>query len=284
MNAAISIYEVGPRDGLQNLPKTIPLRKKVKLIRKLKRAGLKDIEIGSLVHPSVITMKDSGKLYQKTGGDLLIVNKKGLERAKELGANKLNIVISPSERFNKLNQNTTYEVAKKQYEEIVHHNPISRVYISCAFSPDVTEDMLMECIEWSNGMGNYVILCDTETCATRESVSRICKKAVEITPNMGIHFHLSDDTEDCIQSAYDSGVRIFDSSIAGLGGCFSIPSAQGNIATENLIFWATSKDIPIEQEIDIEKLQSVSRYALSLEYSKLERLANWIVLKVGVLI
>ena len=64
---AISIYEVGPRDGLQSLGRTIPLRKKVKLVNKLKKSGLENIEVGSLVHPSILSMRDSEKLYKKTG-------------------------------------------------------------------------------------------------------------------------------------------------------------------------------------------------------------------------
>ena len=284
MNEAISIYEVGPRDGLQSLEKNIPVRKRVKLVRKLKEAGLDSIEVGSLVHPSVINMKDSEKVYSRTGGDLLIMNRRGLERAKEVGAKKLNVVLSPLEDFNKKNQNTTLSEAMSNYEEMSKETIIQRVYISCAFHPDVSEEKVLECVRWADKIGEFIVLCDTDSHATPESVSNLCTAALEITPKIGVHFHLSEETERCIEEAYNSGVRVFDTSIGGLGGCVAITSANGNISTENLVLWAHGKHIPIKQDIDVKKLNQVGRYANSLECSKLQRASSWFQWKIGLYI
>ena len=284
MNEAISIYEVGPRDGLQSVKRSIPIRKRVKLVRKLKEAGLDSIEVGSLVHPSVINMKDSEKVYNRTGGDLLIMNRRGLERAKEVGAEKLNIVLSPLEDFNKRNQNTTLSDAMSNYEEMSKETIIQRVYISCSFHPEVSRETLLECVRWGAKVGECVVLCDTDSHATPEWVSNLCAAALEVTPNIGVHFHLSNETERCIEEAYNSGVRIFDTSIGGLGGCVAITSPNGNISTENLVLWAHEKRIPIEQDIDVKKLNKVGRYAISLECSRLQRASTWFQYKIGLYI
>ena len=283
-SSAISIYEVSPRDGLQSLSKVVPLRKKVKLVRKLKRAGLDKIEVGSLVHPSMLPMRDSDKLYKKTGGDLLVMNKKGFERAKNLGVKHINVVISPCEKFIEKNQKTTYTDAIRTYENISKEIPINRLYISCCFSEDTSEESVLECVEWGKNIAKTVILCDTDSTATKESVHSLCSKALQITPNLGIHLHMSNCTIDCVKSAYDAGIRKYDSSIGGLGGCFSVKDAKGNIPTEILVMWALCNSVPITQDIRMDKLFGISKYAVKLEYTNTERFSKWVGKKIGMLV
>jgi len=284
MSTAISIYEVGPRDGLQNLGKTIPLRKKVKLVKRLKKAGLNDIEVGSLVHPSVTPMRGSGKLFKKTGGDLLVLNRKGLERAKGVGAESVNIAISTSEVFIQNNQNATYEDAKSFYEDMAKEITINRLYISCCFSPETIEADVLDCVSWGKDIARQLVLCDTDSSATRDSVYSLCSKAIDITPNIGVHLHVSDDITECMMSAYDAGIRMFDSSIGGLGGCISLTSAEGNIATEILVMWAMGNGIPIKQHIDFNEMMEVGKYAITLESTSGQRLGRWFSKKIGALI
>ena len=284
MASAISIYEVGPRDGLQSLDRSIPIRKKVKLIKRLRKAGLEDIEVGSLVHPSVIPMRGSGRVFKKTGGDLLIVNRKGLERAKEIGADTVNVVISPHETFNRKNQNITFQEAKEFYEDVARETDINRLYISCAFSPEVTRESVLECVRWGKNIANSIVLCDTDSTATSEQVASLCKDAIDIAENLCVHFHVSDSVTQCMNAAYDAGVRVFDSSIGGLGGCVSLPTAEANIATEILVMWAMANDIPIKQSIDIDEMMDVGKYAVSLESTNKERLSKWVSRKIGALL
>lgn len=284
MSAAISIYEVGPRDGLQNLGKPIPLRKKVRLVKRLKKAGLKDIEVGSLVHPSVIPMRDSGKLFKKMGGDLLVLNRKGLDRAKGIGAESVNAVISTSDVFIQSNQNATYEDTQSFYEEMAKEIAINRLYISCCFSPDTTEADVLDCVSWGKDIARQIVLCDTDSRGTKDSVYSLCSKALDITPNIGVHLHVSSNITACMMSAYDAGIRMFDSSIGGLGGCISLTSAEGNIATEILVMWAIGNGIPIKQHIDFDEMMDVGKYAVSLESTNTERFGRWVSKKIGALL
>ena len=167
--------------------------------------------------------KDSILNQYDLDGDNTITDEE-LQRAKEIGATSLNIVISPSDEFNIVNQNTTYDKAKDMYEEISTQCSINRVYISCCFNPNVSEKSVLDCVKWGNKIGKYVILCDTDSFANSDSVFSICSKAKNITPNIGIHFHISQNIEECIQSAYDAGVRIFDTSSLITGSFFLITS------------------------------------------------------------
>tara|TARA_R100000995_G_scaffold12078_2_gene4916 strand:- start:3152 stop:4006 length:855 start_codon:yes stop_codon:yes gene_type:complete len=284
MTAAISLYEVGPRDGLQSLDRQIPRRKKVKLVKMLRRAGIDNIEIGSLVHPSVTSMRESEKIFKKTGGDLLVLNQRGLQRALVAGATSVNVSISTSESFIAKNQNTSYEEAKLFYERVATIIPINRLYISCCFSPDVTEDEILKCVEWGKTIASCIVLCDTDSNAKTEPVMSLCKKAKQITPNIAVHFHLTDQVEECVQTAYDAGIRVYDCSIGGLGGCFSLENPEGNVSTEALVEWAERNGIPLEQTIKPRKLNAAGKYAYGLQVSRSERFTEWLYHKIGMYI
>jgi len=281
---AISLYEVSPRDGLQGLPRAIPLRKKVKLIKKLKSAGIEDIEVGSLVHPSILPMRESGKLYRKTGGDLLVVNEKGFDRAIELGLESVNVVISPHDSFNQLNQKNTYQNIMSVYQNKCKDIPINRLYISCAFSEGVSRKAVLDCVKWGKDISKCIVLCDTDSNATVKSIASLCKKARRITDNLSIHLHVNEDSTEYIKAAYDSGIRQFDCSVGGLGGCFSVDSAQGNLRTESLVSWALSNDIPIEENIHVDRLTSTGEYAYNLAHSYSQTRLDKIMAKIGILL
>ena len=284
MVEAISIYEVGPRDGLQGLDREISTRQRVKLVRKLRKAGISHIEVGSLVHPSILPMRKSEDIYQRTGGDLLVLNKRGLQRAIVAGAREVNVSISPAEGFMRSNQGMSYKEAKLFYEDLATQIAINRLYISCCFSPGVTRKQVLECVDWGKDLAKWVVLCDTDSKAAPKRVFELCKRAKKLTDKVAVHFHTSEDLESCMMRAYDAGVRVYDSSIAGLGGCFSIDHAEGNVPTEALVRWAERHEIPLEQQIDSKKLNSASHYAHNLSMSRRERLAGWIYQKVGVYI
>ena len=284
MANAISLYEVSPRDGLQGLPRAIPLRKKLKLIKKLKNAGIEDIEVGSLVHPSILPMRQSDRLYKKTGGDLLVVNEKGFDRAIELGAKKVNVVISPHDNFNQLNQKNTYENIMRIYQNKCNDIPINRLYISCAFSRGVSKKAVLDCVRWGKDIAKYIVLCDTDSNATVESIASLCSEARAITSNLSIHLHVNEDGAEYIKAAYDSGIRQFDCSVGGLGGCFSLDAAQTNLRTESLVSWALSNNIPIEEDIDVDRLVSTGEYAYSLAHAYSQTRLEKVMSKIGILL
>ena len=284
MANAISLYEVSPRDGLQGLPRAIPLRKKVKLIKKLKKAGIEDIEVGSLVHPSILPMRESDKLYKKIGGDLLVVNERGFDRAIELGAESVNVVISPDDDFNKSNQKNTYQNIMNVYQNKCRDIPINRLYISCAFTTGICKQAVLDCVRWGKDISKYIVLCDTDSSATVESIESLCSDAKKITSNLSIHLHVDGDNADYIKAAYDSGIRQFDCSVGGLGGCFSLDTAQSNLRTESLVSWALSNDIPIEEDIHVDRLLSTGEYAYNLAHSYSQTRLEKVMSKIGILI
>lgn len=281
---SISLYEVSPRDGLQSLPRAIPLRKKIKLIKKLKSAGIEDIEIGSLVHPSILPMRGSDRLYRKTGGDLLVVNARGFDRAKEIGLKRVNAVISPHTNFSYLNQNDTYENIVRMYENKCKEIPINRLYISCAFSDKTSENSVLDCIRWGKDIANYIVICDTDSSATIESIDSLCTKAREITSRLSIHLHVNENSSDYVDAAYQAGIRQFDCSVGGLGGCFSLDEAQGNLRTEALVSWALSNNIPIEENIHVDKLLSTGQYAYNLAHLYSQTRLEKVMSKIGILL
>lgn len=251
---SISLYEVGLRDGLQNHHSVISTKDKLELIRILKDCGIDRMEIGSFVHPKrVPTMADSDLLFKEFDFDALVPNAKGLERAIAAGCKRINVFFSPSESFNERNLGKSRLEIIAEYSSMMKTSTILpgnvRVYISCAFGcpieGEISGAILDVCIQDALALGSTVVICDTTGLANPQSVKRLSRLALSYTDNVSMHFHQGEDTPILanVQAAYDSGIRQFDCSIGGLGGCPFVPGAGGNLATEVLIDWAESNDI-----------------------------------------
>ena len=135
-----TIYEVGPRDGLQNASFTVNTQEKIDLIRSLANAGLTEMEIGSFVHPQIVpSMADSAVVFEEVAdyGDfsVLIPNEKGLDRALSVGVENFNLFFSPSEAFNLRNLGRRKKDAMIEYLRMLDKIPDSkvRVYLSVIF-------------------------------------------------------------------------------------------------------------------------------------------------------
>ena len=260
----LEIYEVSPRDGLQNLDRQISTSVKLALIDHLVDAGLRRIEVGSFVHPKLVpNMADSSEIFThsvKRHKDcefgVLVPNKKGLKRARSIGAEKINIFMSPSEGFNNNNHNdTTYGVYAK-YKDALSNIAKSdvRVYLSCVFgcpmSGNISQNDLIQSLEWAEEFGDTIVLSDTAGKATPESI----KSLIQLT-KIALHLHHGDDIcsmHGKLDAAYDMGVREFDSSLSGLGGCPFVEGSHGNLATEELVDWAEKRGL--RSNVDRERL------------------------------
>jgi len=276
MSDPITIYEVGPRDGLQSISKEIPAEQKAYLIDMLIAAGLDKIEVGSFVNPSLVPqMKDTALVLKGINKDnnhisALIPNAKGLDLAKEAGVNLFNIYLSPSPEFNTRNLGTPsidrilerYEIALEEvYPEQV------RLYISCAFGSafeDYDESLFVQILKWGAENAGTVVLADTTGIATQKEITTVVKIAREIMPNLAIHLHKPSSRKvefsHLLDAAYLSGIREFDTSLGGLGGCPFVPGSFGNLPTRYLIDWASDYGIEIEQSVDIAKLEAAEMY------------------------
>jgi len=259
------IHEVGPRDGLQGHSVKLSVEERVELIKQLNDAGINNIEFGAFVHPKrVPNMADSDKVYKQLNElscefSVLIPNKHGFEKAQELGIKKVNIFFSCSNEFNQRNLGKDMNQIINEFKIMLKDTSKKdvRVYIStifgCPYLGVPTNDMILHAVEEASQLGNTIVLCDTIGSADINLLSNILDLVKDY--NISLHLH-GENLLDKVEVAYEKGVREFDSSIHGLGGCPFMPGTKGNLSTENLVDWAHKKGI--ETNIDINKLRSIS--------------------------
>jgi hydroxymethylglutaryl-CoA lyase len=279
---SVKIVEVGPRDGLQNEALSVPVKVKVELINKLVDAGLSVVESGSFVSPKwVPQMASSGEVYlaikkrlvQKHSPmsfPMLVPNMQGLELALEVGVTEIAIFAAATEAFSQKNINCSIEQSIKRYQQVVQkaqsENVKIRGYISCVlgcpYEGKVSNDVVTNIALRLQDLGCYEIsLGDTIGVGTPtnalEMIETVAQK-VEIG-QLAAHFH--DTYGQALANIYavlQAGVSIFDSSIAGLGGCPYAKGASGNVATEDLLYMLNGMNI--ETNVDMEKLLIAGDY------------------------
>lgn len=268
MGTDISIYEVGPRDGLQNLEHTISINDRVRLIESLANAGLKDIEFGSFVNPNrVPTMMGASKLFRQCDNvnanlAALVPNNRGMEDALDAGVKYFNIFFSPNEDFNMRNLGCYQDEAIESYSQMLLGIPSSkvRVYLSMAFNSPL--DSLTKSIAKAECLGNTVVLCDTNGYASPNNMRQVIGLSHGHT---ALHLHYGSDKKQMFENitvAYESGIRDFDTSIAGLGGCPFVKGSRGNLGTGELISWAEREGL--DCGITLDDIKEAEKLAKSL--------------------
>jgi hydroxymethylglutaryl-CoA lyase len=251
---AVTILEVGPRDGFQGVKQEIPTEDKVRIVDFLAGAGLKRIEVSSFVHPKWIPqLKDAAEVFAKIHREpevsysALIPNEKGLDRAIENGVREVVYVVSASDTvsrqaFNKSTSDVLTELLTIA-EKAAANNISLRGIIGCSFgSPvdgEVTVGRVIEIAKELEKAGVFEIsLADSFGIANprqvRELVSEVLGEVSNIS--VSVHFHnMRSIGLANVYSALEAGVNTFESSIAGLGGDPLTPQAPGNVATEDVV-------------------------------------------------
>ena len=274
---SVKIVEVGPRDGLQNEAISVPVEVKVALIDKLVDAGLSVVESGSFVSPKwVPQMASSGEVYhsiQKRSNvsyPMLVPNMKGLEAALQAGVEEIAIFAAASETFTQKNINCSIEQSLERYQQVVQkaqaENIKIRGYISCVlgcpYEGKVANDLVSKLALRLQDLGCYEIsLGDTigvgNPASALAMVEAVAQK-IDIN-QLAAHFH---DTYGQglvnIYAVLKAGITVFDSSIAGLGGCPYAKGASGNVATEDLLYMLDG--MKIETNVDLDKLLIAGDY------------------------
>ena len=267
----ISIYEVGPRDGLQNIQEDTPTTDKIDLINRLHRAGLQDIEITSFVHPKLVpNMADAEAVFTATKdiGDfsVLVPNQKGFDRAKAVGAEKLNVFFSASEMFNQANLGKKMDDIVAELDSMLQETDSKnvRAYISCSFgapNEKVNEYKLLEAMQAAQHMADTVVLCDTIGVAHPSLIRRTLELSTHIDSEIALHLHHKINKKDNmfpnIKAALDWGVTQFDASIGGLGGCPFIPESGSNLSTNDLVRFLHKNDY--DTGLDISELDIIAQ-------------------------
>lgn len=266
-----SVYEVGPRDGLQNEAQTVSLEDKRELVTALLSSGLQRIEITSFVSPKwVPQLADAAELARgMTAPDgvtfsALCPNAKGLERALSAGIAEIAVFLSASETHNKMNVNKTVQSTLSVFGEIVPPALESglrvRAYVStvwgCPYEGAVDPAQVVRIARELCDMGCYqVSLGDTIGVGTPKQTRDIVTRVADEIGKASIALHFHDTRGTALANALvglELGIRDFDASIAGLGGCPYAPGAAGNLATEDLVYMLSG--MGIETGIDLDKL------------------------------
>jgi hydroxymethylglutaryl-CoA lyase len=274
----VTHYEVSPRDGLQNEPDILPTDAKVQLIERLVASGMKDIEVTSFVRPTWIPqLSDATELVQRLpkNADVrywgLVPNKVGLDRALSVGLRHIATFMSASETHNKKNVNRTRRESLAGLREVIAIAKDSKVtvraYIStafgCPYEGDVDPAQVVELALALKGAGaDTIVLGDTTGMGTplqvKDVIERVSNAGIPLT-GQAIHLH---DTRGTAlvnaYAAYEVGLRTFDGSIGGVGGCPYAPGAAGNAATEDLLYLFHS--LGLETGIDLDRAAEAGHF------------------------
>ena len=264
----IHICEVGPRDGLQNAHHMMPTEAKKRWISALAAAGLEEIEVGSFVPPKLIpAMADTGEIVAHARGIArlrvvaLAPNVKGFERAMQAGAHKITFPVSASRAHSLANVRMTPEQMVEEVRKCRDlrgadgpqiEGAVSTAF-GCTMQGAVPEDDVLRIAAALAEFCDCVALADTVGYANPAQVRRIFGRVrKEIGDKLeGAHFHNTRGLGLAnALAAYEEGVRAFDSSMGGLGGCPFAPGASGNVVTEDLVFMFESMGLATGIDFD----------------------------------
>ena len=278
---SVSVYEVSPRDGLQNERATVPLRSKLRLIDALVLAGLRRVEITSFVSPKWIPqLADADEVAQHAKAppgvtfSALCPNARGLERARGGGIAEVAVFVSASETHNRKNVNKTVADTLAAFEDTI--GPARalgirvRGYLStvwgCPFEGDVDPQRAVSLAKKLLDMGCYqVSLGDTIGVGTPRHTAKILERLLEEIAPQRLAMHMHDTRGTALANVLvglEMGIRDFDASVGGMGGCPYAPGAAGNLATEDLVYMLHG--MGIGTGIDLERLVEAGKVAESV--------------------
>jgi isopropylmalate/homocitrate/citramalate synthase len=278
MAAEVRIVEVGPRDGLQNEKARIPTEAKIRFVDLLSDAGFGWIEVTSFVLPQAVPqMADADDVFpaiHKRPGTryvALVPNPRGLTRAQAAEVGDIALFVAATESFSRANINRSIAQSLEDAREVVDGARASgarvSAYISvafaCPYEGPVQPKQVRRVAEQLLELGvEQVGLGDTIGVATPADVKALIDTLVELAPieQWGMHFH---DTRGMalanVMASLELGLRSFDSSAGGLGGCpFAGPGAAGNVATEDLLYLLDG--LGVRHGISLDKVLDASRY------------------------
>ncbi|MFB4166213.1 hydroxymethylglutaryl-CoA lyase [Alteribacillus sp. JSM 102045] len=269
----VFITDVSPRDGFQNEKGDITTAQKVETVDLLTRAGVPAIEVTSFVHPKAVPqMADATEVMKainrskNTNYEVLVPNLKGADRAVESRPDQLNLVVSASESHNKANLRTGTFETMKQFPDIFKLADMHGIAIKgglatsfgCPFEGEVAIERVLNVISTYIDMGTKKInLADTTGMANPQQVKTIIHEVKKRWNGIELHCHFH-NTRGAglanVYAAFEEGVRHFDASLGGIGGCPFAPGATGNISTEDTLNML--HDMGIETGIDLDVLLS----------------------------
>jgi hydroxymethylglutaryl-CoA lyase len=271
------IVEVGPRDGLQNEAAHVPTEVKIELIEQLAEAGLAAVEATAFVSPEwVPQMADNARVFagiRKKPGvayPVLVPNLKGFEAARVAGAAEIAVFGAASETFSRKNINCSIAQSLERFAPVVKAARANKMrvrgYISCAagcpYEGEVKPQAVAALAEKLYKMGCYEIsLGDTIGVGTPGRIRAMIEAVAKRVPIGRLAGHYHDTYGQALANIYaslEAGVRTFDSSVAGLGGCPYARGATGNVATEDVVYMLDG--LGIETGVDLTKVLRTGQF------------------------
>ena len=277
----VTLYEVGPRDGLQNESRMVPTDDKVKLIDALSETGLRAIEITSFVNPKWIPqLADGGEVSRRIARkpglvySALVPNRQGLDAAIASGMKEVAVFMSASETHNKKNINKTIAQTLTAFRETVPPALAAglrvRAYVStvygCPYEGAVDPAKAVELARALRELGCYQIsLGDTIGVANPRQVRDVLSRVLAEVPipEVAVHFHDTRGTALAnILVAVEMGITTVDAALDGLSGCPYAPGASGNVATEDVVYML--EGMGVRTGVDLDRLVDCARLASTL--------------------
>ena len=284
-SSRVTVYEVGPRDGLQNEPEILDVATRAELIRRLSAAAVPAIEVASFVDPRRVPQMAHAEEVVAAVGELpgvvragLALNERGYERLRAAGLDEVRFAFGVTESFNERNQGASVEeslgaarrIVERAREDGLRSTVTLSVAFGCPFEGEVTPERVVELADGVAASGpDSLILADTIGVASPGAVRALISRSTALGVPVGGHFHNTRNTGYAnALAALEAGATILDASVGGLGGCPFAPSATGNIATEDLVY-ALHRD-GVATGIDLDALVGAASWLAEILGRRLE--------------
>jgi hydroxymethylglutaryl-CoA lyase/(R)-citramalyl-CoA lyase len=281
----VTVFDVGPRDGLQNEPDVLSPQVRAELVGRLVDTGLRAVEVASFVDPRRVPQmagaEDVVAALNRAEGVVyagLALNERGYERLVASGLDEVRFAFGATESFNRANQNASVEeslaaalrIVARAREDGIQATVNLSVAFGCPFEGPVEEARVLELAERVAAAGpDMILLADTIGVAVPVQVRSLVSQTAELGLPVGGHFHNTRNTGYAnALAALEAGAIALDASVGGLGGCPFAPRATGNIATEDLVYLLHGEGV--ETGIDLDALIAVSGWLESVLGRRLE--------------
>jgi (R)-citramalyl-CoA lyase len=282
---SVMVFDVGPRDGLQNEPDVLAPEVRAELVRRIVAAGVRAVEVASFVDPRRVPQMAGAEevvaaLEQQNGVVYagLALNELGYDRLVACGLDEVRFSFGATESFNQRNQNASVRESLEAALRIVERGRADgirtavtiSVAFGCPFEGSVDESRVLElAAEVAAARPDTILLADTIGAGVPAQVRRLVSRSVELGIPVGGHFHNTRNTGYAnALAAFEAGATVLDASVGGLGGCPFAPRATGNIATEDLVYSLHGEGV--ETGIDLPTLIAVSEWLESVLGRRLE--------------
>ncbi|HKX47463.1 MAG TPA: hydroxymethylglutaryl-CoA lyase, partial [Gaiellaceae bacterium] len=272
----VTLYDVGPRDGLQNEPEVLDVETRAELVRRLVATGVPGIEVASFVDPRrVPQMANAEEVVAAVGGAPgvaragLALNERGYERLLASGLDEVRFAFGVTESFNQRNQGASVDeslaaatrIVSRARKDGLRSTVTLSVAFGCPFEGEVDPAHVLAVAArvLDAGAPDVLVLADTIGVATPGAVRSLVAQAVASGVPAGGHFHNTRNTGYAnALAALDAGAVVLDASVGGLGGCPFAPNATGNIATEDLVYVLEREGV--ETDVDLQALIGVAAW------------------------